>query len=37
VATEDEKRELTAAFAGAGAVFLIVGAGLSLLWFGRIP
>ena len=37
VATEDEERELTAAFAGAGAVFLIVGAGLSLLWFGRIP
>ncbi len=37
VATEDEKRELTAAFAGAGAAFLIVGAGLSLLWFGRIP
>ena len=37
VATEDEKRELTAAFAGAGAVFLILGAGLSLLWFGRIP
>jgi Ca-activated chloride channel homolog len=37
VATEDEERELTAAFAGAGALFLIVGAGLSLLWFGRIP
>ncbi len=37
VATEDEKRELTAAFAGAGAVFLILGAGLSLLWFGRLP
>jgi Ca-activated chloride channel family protein len=37
VATEDEERELTAAFAGAGALFLVVGAGLSLLWFGRIP
>jgi Ca-activated chloride channel homolog len=37
VATEDEKRELTAAFAGAGALFLVVGAGLSLLWFGRLP
>jgi Ca-activated chloride channel family protein len=37
VASENEERELTAAFAGAGAVFLVLGAGLSLLWFGRIP
>jgi Ca-activated chloride channel family protein len=37
VSYEDEKRELTAAFAGAGAVFLLLGAGLSALWFGRIP
>lgn len=37
VSYEDEKRELTAAFAGAGAVFLLFGAGLSALWFGRIP
>jgi Ca-activated chloride channel family protein len=37
VSWEDEKRELTAAFAGAGAVFLLLGAGLSALWFGRIP
>jgi Ca-activated chloride channel homolog len=37
VSYEEEERELTAAFAGAGAVFLVLGAGLSLLWFGRIP
>jgi Ca-activated chloride channel homolog len=37
VSYEDEHRELTAAFAGAGAVFLLLGAGLSALWFGRIP
>ncbi|HYZ19895.1 MAG TPA: VWA domain-containing protein [Gaiellaceae bacterium] len=37
VSYEDEERELTAAFAGAGAFFLLVGASLSALWFGRIP
>jgi Ca-activated chloride channel homolog len=37
VSYEDEERELTAAFAAAGAVFLLLGAGLSALWFGRIP
>ena len=37
VSYEEEERELTAAFAGAGAVFLLLGAGLSALWFGRIP
>jgi Ca-activated chloride channel family protein len=37
VSYEDEERELTAAFAAAGAAFLLVGAGLSALWFGRIP
>jgi Ca-activated chloride channel family protein len=37
VSYEDEERELTAAFAGAGAVFLLIGASLSALWFGRIP
>ena len=37
VTYEDEERELTAAFAGAGAFFLLVGASLSALWFGRIP
>jgi Ca-activated chloride channel homolog len=37
VSYEDEERELTAAFAGAGAVFLLLGAGLSAAWFGRVP
>jgi hypothetical protein len=37
VSYEDEERELTAAFAGAGALLLLIGAGLSALWFGRIP
>jgi Ca-activated chloride channel homolog len=37
VSYEDEERELTAAFAGAGAVFLLIGASLSALWFGQIP
>jgi Ca-activated chloride channel family protein len=37
VSYEDEERELTAAFAGAGAVFLLLGAGLSAFWFGRLP
>lgn len=37
VTYEDEQRELTAAFAGAGAFFLLIGASLSALWFGRIP
>ena len=37
VSYEDEERELTAVFAGVGAVFLLLGAGLSALWFGRIP
>jgi Ca-activated chloride channel homolog len=37
VALEEEEREVTAAFAGAGAVLLLVGAAFSALWFGRIP
>lgn len=37
VAYDDREREVTAAFAGVGAVLLAVGAALSLLWFGRIP
>jgi Ca-activated chloride channel family protein len=37
VSWEDDERELTAALAGAGAVFLLIGASLSALWFGRIP
>ena len=30
------KRELTASFAGGGLVLLLLGSGLSLLWFGRL-
>jgi Ca-activated chloride channel homolog len=37
VSYEDEERELTAAFAAAGAVLLLLGGSLSALWFGRIP
>ena len=37
VAYHDGEREVTAAFAGAGAALLLLGATLSLLWFGRIP
>jgi Ca-activated chloride channel family protein len=32
-----EKMEITALLAGAGLLFLLVGAVLSLFWFGRIP
>ena len=37
VAYHDDEREVTAAFAGVGAVLLSIGTALSLLWFGRIP
>jgi Ca-activated chloride channel family protein len=37
VGYEREQRELTAAFAGAGAVLLLIGSALSALWFGRFP
>ena len=37
VAMKDEKREVTAAFAGGALVFLFGAAFLSLRWFGRIP
>jgi Ca-activated chloride channel homolog len=37
VGTEIEQRELTAAFAGAGAVLLLAGSALSLAWFNRLP
>lgn len=37
VAKRDEPREITAAFAGAGALLLLGGAGLSLHWFRRLP
>lgn len=37
VATHDERREVTAGFAGAAAALLLVGGALSLRWFGRLP
>jgi Ca-activated chloride channel family protein len=33
----EEEREVTAAFAGAGAVLILAGGALSTLWFGRLP
>jgi Ca-activated chloride channel family protein len=32
-----EKMEATSLFAGASLLFLLIGAGLSLAWFGRAP
>ena len=32
-----EQREITVAFAGGGLVLLLLGGGLSLVWFGRLP
>ena len=37
VGFEKKERELSAAFAGAGAALLLLGGTLSVLWFGRIP
>jgi Ca-activated chloride channel family protein len=37
IGTERERRELTAAFAGAALVLVLLGGGLSLAWFGRFP
>jgi Ca-activated chloride channel family protein len=37
VATRDERREITAGFAGAAAALLLAGGALSLRWFGRLP
>jgi Ca-activated chloride channel family protein len=37
VAWDEEKQEVTVAFAGAGAVLLLIASGLSALWFGRLP
>jgi Ca-activated chloride channel family protein len=37
VATREEQREVTAAFVGGAAAFLLVGGALSLRWFGRLP
>lgn len=34
--TKDEKRQVTAAFAGGGLAFLLLGAAMSLRWFGRL-
>lgn len=31
------QRQVTAGFAGGGLALLVAGAGLSLLWFGRVP
>ena len=35
--TRQERREITAGFAGAGAALLLVAAALSLRWSGRLP
>ena len=37
LAFDEEKREVTVAFAAGGAVFLLLSSALSALWFGRIP
>ena len=37
VAKETEQKDVSYAFAGVGAVLLLTGAGLSALWFNRIP
>ncbi|HEV2873782.1 MAG TPA: VWA domain-containing protein [Thermoleophilaceae bacterium] len=37
VATREERREVTAAFAGGAAAFLLLGGAMSLRWFGRLP
>ncbi len=37
VGVEQEHRELTALFTAAGALLLLAGAGLSMLWFARMP
>ena len=36
VATKQEEREVTAAFAGGAAILLLLGGGLSLKWFRRL-
>ena len=37
VSTRPERREITAAFAAAGALLMLTGGGASLRWFGRLP
>lgn len=32
-----EQREATSIFAGAGALFFLIGGALAMLWFGRVP
>jgi Ca-activated chloride channel family protein len=34
--TKKEKREITAGFAGGGLALLLLGAAMSLRWFGRL-
>jgi len=37
IGTVSERREVTVAFVGAGALFMLAAAGLSVLWFKRVP
>jgi Ca-activated chloride channel family protein len=37
VATREERREITAAFVGGAAAFVLLGGLMSLRWFGRLP
>jgi Ca-activated chloride channel homolog len=37
VANREERRQITAAFAGGAAALLLLGGALSLRWFGRLP
>jgi Ca-activated chloride channel homolog len=37
VATRNEQREITAAFVGGAAAFVLLGGLMSLRWFGRLP
>jgi Ca-activated chloride channel family protein len=37
VATREEQREITSAFAGGAALLLLAGGAMSLAWFGRLP
>ncbi len=37
VATRDERREVTAAFAAGAGLLLLTGGAMSLRWFGRLP
>ena len=37
VARKKEKREISSAFAGGALVLVLLGGGMSLMWFGRLP